>query len=826
MAECTRNNFFYAKEHQKLWDSAQADLKRIVYAEDELQKAGEIEDKWKEYNILGSFYLQYVKAINKLGDCYDQIVHPQKRIIIRKLLDACLCRFLEVKNRMVQLSLDDINLLDQTCINEKMIPFDAEVRIPSYFTRDDKYERKDLKHLLDQILRSAASDDPPMTDEAMTDEPMTFTRALLIIVKHERVRQAQKKYDEFYKLWKLKEIGRLPSLAKDDGGILTGAATVIQKTWRGYKCRKAFLKRKEQELVLIGIKPPLEYSDEAQKKVYETRIKHHMLQRHREARFRQHIPGDKPRQIMRKKRRMLTKLRNKDKDWYYRNVLFRRRPSFQAFDEEHPPAKERIETKLLERRFIPPKPKKKEAKKGKKKGKKKKKEKEEKKGSKEEKKGEGPLERPILRKQQIWEAQEYKKSWQGKDEHCNFLQVHDLYPTKRKNFERLKKDVRKIINDLMLVELKRLQTAIKDYHSKKKKKGKKGKKKGKKKKKKGGKKKKGKGDLTAGRSFESLFEELILNGVIRSYPETRISAFNGELSLIGQDLEALGKPTVGSLGDVRKLIKEYCILPMGSGFVHKNAPFVKSLLITGPEEVGKHTILNAICTELDAFLFDITNENIAESYPDKAALKMLVHLVTKMSRILQPSIIFFDQAERAFIKKVPKGDESNPRRLKAVLPKITKGIKAADRVMLIGITSRPFDAKQRGMNKTYQKVIYIPRPSYADMSQHWNDTLCSYGHLNHGFDCHTMSKMSNGYNLSSISRVVEKNLTCIRLLSLGFKKLQPEEFFQDLIEEAPHYDEGEAKFFKFIDKCPLNKKKRKYLKNLEEEKNPKGGKKK
>ncbi|XP_071454144.1 dynein regulatory complex protein 11-like [Hetaerina americana] len=646
---------------------------------------------------------------------------------------------------------------------------------------------------------------------------MTFTRAILIIQKHERVRQAQKKYDNFHRLMKLRQMGKYPSLAQDDGSILTRAAIIIQKTWRGYKCRKSYLKRKIEEMVIMGMVPPLEYNTHTHKANHEMRVDRHQIQRQRAARFLQVIPGDKPRQILRKRRRMLTKLRNRDRDWYYRNVLFRRRPSFTEFNEEHPPANGRIEKKLGEKRFIPrkskvpPVPKKK-----KKKG-----EKVENSPEKKKQENEGPLERPVLRKQLIWEAQEYKKLWQSRDESCNFLQLHNMDPIRKRNFKELKRDVRKIMNELMLLELQRLQAAIKEYHLKRKKGKKNGKKKGGKKKKKkgkkGGKKKKrGQVDLTGDRTFESLFEELVANGVIRRYPETNLFSFTGELSLCGQDVESLGKPVDASLGDVRKLIKEYCIIPLGSEFVHMHAPFVKSLLIAGPHETGKHLILNAICTELDAFLFDITNENIAEKYPDKESLKMLVHLVTKMSRILQPSIIFYDNAEKAFIKKVPKSDTSNPRRLGKILPKITKGIKPIDRVMLIGISERPFDAKQKGLNKTFQKFIYVPRPKYATLCQHWNDILYDYGRLNNGFDYHTMAKISDGYNLASISRVIGNHLTCMRLLTVGFKKLHHDEFFMNLSEEVAVYNEGEAKFLNWLAKCPLGKKKHKYLKAIEE----------
>ena len=48
---------------------------------------------------------------------------------------------------------------------------------------------------------------------------------------------------------------------------------------------------------------------------------------------------------------------------------------------------------------------------------------------------------------------------------------------------------------------------------------------------------------------------------------------------------------------------------------------------------GKSMLLNAICTELGATLFDLTATNIVGKYPGKSGLNMLLHLVSKVSKI-------------------------------------------------------------------------------------------------------------------------------------------------------------------------------------------------
>ena len=53
--------------------------------------------------------------------------------------------------------------------------------------------------------------------------------------------------------------------------------------------------------------------------------------------------------------------------------------------------------------------------------------------------------------------------------------------------------------------------------------------------------------------------------------------------------------------------------------------------MAGPEGCGKTMLLNAICTELGATLFDLTATNIVGKYPGKSGLNMLLHLVSKVN---------------------------------------------------------------------------------------------------------------------------------------------------------------------------------------------------
>lgn len=67
-------------------------------------------------------------------------------------------------------------------------------------------------------------------------------------------------------------------------------------------------------------------------------------------------------------------------------------------------------------------------------------------------------------------------------------------------------------------------------------------------------------------SLQSLFEELVLNGIIKTYPKVRLNEFLGDISYTGGKLKGMmgGKEPMPGGGDVRRVILEYCILPMSN----------------------------------------------------------------------------------------------------------------------------------------------------------------------------------------------------------------------------------------------------------------------
>merc|ERR1719494_802865 len=368
----------------------------------------------------------------------------------------------------------------------------------------------------------------------------------------------------------------------------------------------------------------------------------------------------------------------------------------------------------------------------------------------------------------------------------------------------------------MRQELKNLKLAVDREKGKKKgKKGKSGKKSGKKKKKKSGRKsgkkgkKKGKKekDLTADRTIESLYEELVAEGILVQYPKISLQDYIGEYSYLGTTLRQANIEPMPSLADVRRVITEFCILPLGSQAVHERSPLVKSALIAGPRGVGKKMLIHCICTETGANLFDLTAANIAGKYPGKSGLQMMLHMVFKVARQLQPSVVFLGDAERTFVKKVPKTDKTEPKRLKKDLPKVLKTLKPEDRVLIIGTSRQPFDAELKPFCQAYQKVLLIPRPDYASRYMLWARLIVKYGgRITSTMDLSSLAKITDGYTQAHLVQAITQVLTDKRIQQLSKKSLTATEFVGPLARIDPIYKEEEEAFKTWYAKTPLGKK--------------------
>lgn len=57
--------------------------------------------------LLSELKVRYTVLLAKLDTVYDQMLQPQKRLIVKRLLEACLGRLIEIKHDLVEVHLSD-----------------------------------------------------------------------------------------------------------------------------------------------------------------------------------------------------------------------------------------------------------------------------------------------------------------------------------------------------------------------------------------------------------------------------------------------------------------------------------------------------------------------------------------------------------------------------------------------------------------------------------------------------------------------------------------------------------------------------------------------
>ena len=96
-----------------------------------------LEEKFSHYAVL---YIKYIEIYRKLEECYDQMVHPQKRIFIKKVLESTIVRICEIKKGLIMFNFREGSIyvhLDGLLFDLKYDPSVIEIPVPRYFKEDD-----------------------------------------------------------------------------------------------------------------------------------------------------------------------------------------------------------------------------------------------------------------------------------------------------------------------------------------------------------------------------------------------------------------------------------------------------------------------------------------------------------------------------------------------------------------------------------------------------------------------------------------------------------------------------------------------------------------
>ncbi|KAK2907901.1 dynein regulatory complex protein 11 [Channa argus] len=796
----------------RLWADAQEELSHLLNEELPAEPLRPQKDRVVFIQRLAMLYVNYLQIFRKLVRVYDQIVQPQKRKVIRAILDGVMGRVLELKNEMVEKEFSEYHYMDDVLHDLKLTPIDLEIPIPHYFVTECSKESQEHKMMLTDILKVVEFDESP---EPLFTKSMRQEEAVKIIQVGERARQGRLRA-------KLNEASRRMNRMyriQDPGTVgIELAAVCIQKVWRGYIQRKRAKIARDEEMIFLGMvmhpkyQVPCPAEITAQATEASTRIKQ------------EEYEEDYQKSIV----TVTNQLRDVDgpdmtktmKDQIRQWIIACRATtgSFPDFPneedggsvlilaEKHPQQlMEEIAAKEEEESNNKPKAT------------------EKKKGNDKEEEEEAGLK--MLPSAFLSDLEMRNKTfvdfWKTRNESKNFSQRHEVELIKEEKRRVIEEEIRKQVDEQMRQELAEWKLAVD--------KDKGGKTKGNAKKKKGsknGKKKKKEKDLTADRTLESLCHELVEQGLLKKAKHVRLQDFLGDYSYLGTTLRQNDIEPMPSLSDVRQILTLYAVLPLGSQAIHEKAPLIKAILLAGPGGVGKKMLVHAICHETGANLFDLSPLNTAGKYPGKSGLAMMLHMVFKVARLLQPSVILIEDAQKMFYKKVPKEEKDlDPKRLKKDLPKCLKLIKGEDRVLIVGTTKDPQSADIKSLCKMYSKIILIPRPDYGSRYILWKQLIKKQGgEVTKSLDLGSLVKISDGYTPGHMVQVIQSVVTMRRILQQANRPLNAAEFVAPLAKIDPVFQEEEEALKNWYAKTPLGKKRVKAATEKEDEEAPVKGK--
>eukprot|EP00069_Balaena_mysticetus_P019812 bmy_12491T0 len=173
--------------YNKMWHQTQEALNSLLDKESQKMMKPQRNQVFI-FQMLATFYIKYVQIFRNLENVYDQIVHPQKRILIRKILDGVMGRILELKNEMVELELTEFHYFDDILQDLKLVPQQLDIPIPKYFLKEKLEVIKGREKILAQLLADSGLG---MTEKKYSVKPIPLEEAVKLIQVAERARQGR-----------------------------------------------------------------------------------------------------------------------------------------------------------------------------------------------------------------------------------------------------------------------------------------------------------------------------------------------------------------------------------------------------------------------------------------------------------------------------------------------------------------------------------------------------------------------------------------------------------------------------------------------------------
>ena len=762
----------------------------------------------------------------KLEACYDQMIQPQKRLEIRPSLELLVIRILEIKEKLIEHNRrphSTLVHLDDILMDLKLDPRVLEIPVPRWLRDnlqpDDHLKLLNLEEKSEEVPekakkgkkgkkgeKDAKTDDEPKLPQTIAEKEawykkiiednnipeeeevadpfsleMDIVMAIRLIQKNERGRQWRQRMLQIISMKRrtlrknelMKRIKEGLEMANDEEKEQK-ANLLIQKRLKGLIARRQIDQMRQNEMRFLGMldspKTEEEEKNSTAAKVKAIEEKRKKDQEDAYADFKNAILKMKDIIKLNEEFDIRDKMYDERMLWIidHRRNNDGKLPKYAAdfykrADVGKPKTEEELANEAAKKGAKGKKAAPKKA--GKKKG--------EKKEVKKEYLWTGPTTDAVIQLEKATEN--FSNIWEKKDESDPNNEKFDKEMIKTQVRPLVEKEIEMEVDKLIESELLNLHFQVSKKAPKKPKK--KPKKKGKKK----AKKLPPALKLIAKKTTYELLSELFVLGIAKKLnKEYRVAEFMGDYNYVGsiENMEAPVNDT--SLAQIRSMITEWGILPLGSKAIHetitRNYGPIKSMLFLGPQGSGKTLMAKSIASETCSLYLDVSPAIIENAYTEKKGEDKLVASVMRVAKELQPAVIYIDECEMVFPGKKKKGKKKGAKkgkgasRIKSQLTKLKKSyLKKEDRILIVGCTSMPDDMSVPDAQKFFDVHISFPYPDVLNRKNIWKTSvLMSGGILEHTFPLSTLAHITEGYTVGSIKMACEKILTEQRKMAVRF----------------------------------------------------------
>ncbi|CAF0723079.1 unnamed protein product [Rotaria sp. Silwood1] len=710
---------------QTLWTNTQIQLSRLLTSEVFGPKG--FDSKRKANDYVRQLFIKYNDIMKKLDEIYQTLIHPQKRLIIRILLDGIVGRLIELKQEMIKFDCCEYTYFEDLALDQNKTLDDLCIEIPRYFAEDRfkaiEQRNHTIRMILDRLEQSKndlsikSSFDSLLTLKTYQTNVIPLATVLHVLQAHERARQGRV---HAYFMRQMKNELKTKEMKSLNDNNLGDSCLIIQTIWRQKYAEKLFDRKKTENAKLLGMILPrrklqIDNSfDGKDKKRRDLQLQHHQQFDEASNYIKQKIRQYEETEVKSRMEHVLIQWLLESRQLYGQFPIYPSNElngSATLFKEmtiaevQEFVDKKQTMNALESSKFI-----------------------------------------PVINDQ----MNIYKELFYERDESYNKEQHYDTLLAIDDFRPEVENEIRHDVDSILRNELIYLKLAIDNVEDKQTKKLKK-----KKKRKKRSKKVK---DIVANRTNDSIFEELVETGIILPTKSVHQQDFIGDYQYLTEIMRYNEKEPMPSLLDCQQLVILQIIFPLCSQNVHLSIPPRKAVLLAGPRGSGKELLVHIACNELGGLLLDLSLANIAKSFNTAGGLKVLFAMIKRLVLTMPPVLCMIRDTEVLFSKKLtPQEKAFEPSRFRRTIGKFIKKIKPGQRIMFIGTSCQPYRARIKPLLQIYEHIILFPRPNYGSRRKIFYETLIEKYNMNiNDVELSILASISDGYTVGQILETIDK----------------------------------------------------------------------